>query len=92
MGFPDGSAGKESTCNAGDTEFIGSNPGSGTSPEWGKWQPTPSFLPEKPHGQRSLAGYSPQDHKESDTTEPLSRNTHKTIHMGVNLTKRVYDL
>ena len=24
-----------------------------------KWQPTPVFLPEKSHGQRSLAGYSP---------------------------------
>ena len=24
-----------------------------------KWQPTPVFLPGKPHGQRSLAGYSP---------------------------------
>ena len=24
-----------------------------------KWQPSPVFLPEKPHGQRSLAGYSP---------------------------------
>ena len=23
-----------------------------------KWQPTPVFLPRKPHGQRSLAGYS----------------------------------
>ena len=36
-----------------------------------KWQPTPVFLPGKVHGQRSLAGYSPQDHKESDTTEQL---------------------
>ena len=26
----------------------------------GKWQPTPVFLPRKSHGQRSLAGYSPQ--------------------------------
>ena len=26
-----------------------------------KWQPTPVFLPEKPHGQRSLAGYGPRD-------------------------------
>ena len=27
---------------------------------WSKaWQPTPVFLPGKPHGQRSLAGYSP---------------------------------
>ena len=29
-----------------------------------KWQPTPVFLPGKSHGQRNLAGYSPQ---ESDT-------------------------
>ena len=28
-----------------------------------KWQPTPMFLPGKSHGQRSLAGYSPQGHK-----------------------------
>ena len=26
-----------------------------------KWQPTPVFLPGEPHGQRSLAGYSPLD-------------------------------
>ena len=30
---------------------------------------TPVFLPGKSHGQRSLAGYSPWGHKESDTTE-----------------------
>ena len=35
----------------------------------GKWQPTPVFLPGKSHGQRSLAGYSPRGHKESDTAE-----------------------
>ena len=33
-----------------------------------KWQPTSVFLPEKSHGQRSIAGYSPWGHKESDTT------------------------
>ena len=33
-----------------------------------KWQPTTVFLPGKSHGQRSLAGYSPQGHKESDMT------------------------
>ena len=32
-------------------------------------QPTPVFLPGKFHGQRSLAGYSPWGHKESDMTE-----------------------
>ena len=36
-----------------------------------KWQPTPVFLPGESHGQRSLEGYSPQGHKESDTTEWL---------------------
>ena len=28
-----------------------------------------SILPGKSHGQRSLAGYSPRGHKESDTIE-----------------------
>ena len=32
-------------------------------------QPTPVFLPGESHGQRSLAGYSPQGLKELDTTE-----------------------
>ena len=35
MGFPDGSAGKESACNAGDTGDVGSIPGSGRSPKEG---------------------------------------------------------
>ena len=32
-------------------------------------KPAPVFLPGKFHGQRSLVGYSPWDHKESDMTE-----------------------
>ena len=36
-----------------------------------KQQPTPVFLAGKSHGQRSLEGYSPRGHKESDTTEQL---------------------
>ena len=36
-----------------------------------KWQPTPELLPRESHGQRSLVGYSPRGHKESDTTERL---------------------
>ena len=37
-----------------------------------KWQPTPVFLPRESHGQRSLAGYCPWGHKESETTEGIS--------------------
>ena len=36
-----------------------------------KWQPTPVLLPGESHGWRSLVGYSPQGHKESDTTEQI---------------------
>ena len=34
-------------------------------------QPTPVFMPGKSHGPRSLGGYSPWGHKESDMTERL---------------------
>ena len=34
-----------------------------------EWLPTPVFLPGELHAQRSLLGYSPWNHKESDTTE-----------------------
>ena len=33
------------------------------------WQPILVFLPGESHGQRSLVGYSPWSHKESDTAE-----------------------
>ena len=39
------------------------------------WQPTPVFLPGKSHGQRSLAGYGPWGHKESDMTEATKQQT-----------------
>ena len=47
-------------------------------------QPTPVFLPEEFHGQRSLVGYSPWDHKEQDTTEQLSKQapTHRQCWVG----------
>ena len=38
-----------------------------------------SILPGESHGQRSLAGYSPWGHKESDTTERLSTYTQGTV-------------
>ena len=32
-----------------------------------KWQPTPVLLPGESHGQKSLVGYSPWGHRETDT-------------------------
>ena len=43
------------------------------------WQPTPVFLPEESHGQRSLAGYSPRGRKESDTTEQLKGSSRVSL-------------
>ena len=40
------------------------------------WQPTPVFWPGESHGQRSLVGCSPWDHKELDVTEQLSTAQH----------------
>ena len=61
-----GTDGKESTCNVGD---LGSIPGLGRSPGGGHGNPLQYFCLENPHGQRSLAGYSPWGHKESDMTK-----------------------
>ena len=46
----------KSACNAGDVGLI---------PGWGR-------SPGKSHGRRSLAGYSPRDHKQLDMTEQLT--------------------
>ena len=40
---------------------------------------TPIFLPGESHGPRSLVGYSPWDHKESDMTEQLNTHTYCTL-------------
>ena len=50
--------------SAGDIrDRCGFNPWVRKSPWRRKWRPTPVFLPGKPHGQRSLAGYSPWGHR-----------------------------
>ena len=60
LGFSCGSAGKESTCDAGD---LGSIPGLGKFPGEGKGYPL------QDSGLENSMGYSPWGHKESDMTE-----------------------
>ena len=109
IGFPGSSAGKESTCNAGDPSsihglgsspgegigyplqyswaslvaqmvknppatwdtWLGSTPRLGISPGGGHGNPLQYSCLKNPHGQRSLAGYSPWGCKELDTAEGL---------------------
>ena len=68
-GFPGDSDDKEPACNVGDR---GSVPGLGRCPGGGHGNPLQYSWLENPHGQNSLAGCSPLDRKESDTTEWLS--------------------
>ena len=66
MGFPDGSDGKESACNAGDP---GSISGSEKSPGGENGKLLQYSCLKNPHGQRNLAGYSSYGHTESNTTK-----------------------
>ena len=66
LGFPGGSDGKESACNAGDS---GLTPRSGRSPGERNGYP---FLPGESHGQKSLVSPSPLSCKESDVSERQS--------------------
>ena len=66
LGFPGGSDSKGSACTVGD---LGSVPGLGRSPGGRHGNPVQYSFLENPHGQRSLANYSPWGHKESDMTE-----------------------
>ena len=64
--------GKESACQCRRHKRHGFNHWVGKIPWRREWLPTPVFLPREFHGQRSLAGYSPWGHKESDMIEQLT--------------------
>ena len=83
-GFPGGSDGKESTCNAEDLDSV---PGLGRSPGGGHGNPLQYSCQENPHGQRSLVGYSPRGCKKLDMTKQLSyAQLSREIRLLVNVT------
>ena len=77
--FPGGSDRKESAHNAGDRGAI---PGVGRSPGRGCDNPLQYSDLENPHGQRSLAGYSPWGCKDSDATERPSPASMAAVDIG----------
>ena len=66
MGFP---VVKNPPANVRDIRDVGLIPGSGRSPGGGNGNPLQHSCLEKSHKQRSLVGYSPQDHREMDMSE-----------------------
>ena len=81
---------REITCQCRSLRIHEFDPWVGKIPGSRKWQPTLVLLPGESHGQRSLTGYNPWGHKESDTTEHMSTSSYK-----VNIKRRdqkIHDL
>ena len=77
MGFPGGAGGKESACHCRRRKrffslWVEKIPWSR------KWQPAPVFLPGKPHGQRSLVGYT-----QWGQTQLSDKHTHTYSQLGL---------
>ena len=68
---------KNPPANARDVRDAGSIPGLGRSTGQGHGNPLQYSCLENPGEQRSLEGYSPWSHKESDTMKHLSMHTHR---------------
>ena len=76
-GFPGGSEGKASACNAGDP---GSIAGSGRSPGEGNGNPLQYFCLENPMDRQARRATVHMGRKESDTTERLhSLDSHEWL-------------
>ena len=79
QGLPGGASGKEPACQCRRLRDSSSVPEWRRFPGGGNGNPLQNSCLENPHGQRSLAGYSPWGHKQWDKTDLacalLSRTT-----------------
>ena len=76
---------KNPPTNAGDIREVGSIPGSGRCPGEGNGNPLQHSCLGKSHGQRSLVGYNPWDHKELDTTDTHDSVNRRQDFLGLSL-------
>ena len=67
--LPGQCSGEEPACQCRRQKRYGFNPWVRKIPWRRAWQPTPIFLPGGSHQERSLAGYSPECCKESDSRD-----------------------
>ena len=74
-GLPGGASGKESACQCRRLQRCRSDPWVKKIPWRRAQQPTPVFFLGESNGQRSLMGYGPQGHKESDMTKATQHST-----------------
>ena len=79
VGLPRWCGGKESPCQCRKGRRRGFHPWVRKIPRRRERQSTPVFLPGKFHGQRSLAGYSPWDCRESAMTEHVGMQCNSNL-------------
>ena len=84
-------SGKESACQRKRCRRLRFNPLVGKIPWWRKWQPTPVFLPDESHGQRTLAVYAIQpSHPLSSPSPPaLNLSQHQGLFQLVSSSHQV---
>ena len=81
---------KNLPANAKNTERLRLQPWVGKILWRRVWQPTPVFLPEESHAQRSLEGYSPQRCKELDKTEETQpAHMHTCIKFSLYINQKI---
>ena len=80
MGFPRWYSGKQSDCQCRRCKRQSLDPWVRKLTWRRKWQPTPVFLPGESHGERSLAGHSPQGHKKTRLSLHACAYTHTHTH------------
>ena len=83
-GFPGGASDKEPAYQWGRCKRPGFDPWVGKIPCWRTWQPTPVFWPQESHGQRSLAGCRPWDHRELGHDLSTKNNNNVSSHHWVH--------
>ena len=88
MGFPSDRVVKNPPCHCRRHRF---HPWVGRFPWGSKRQPAPVFLPGKFHGHKSLVGYSPWGHKESEMTKHYQHVQIKSAGIFTNITSTRLD-
>ena len=90
--FPGGHSGKEPACQCRRLKRCRFDPWIAMIPWRRARQPTLAFLPGESRGQRSLGGYSPWGHTESDTTEATMHVAYSALQLWRLLLAAVSEL
>ena len=83
--LPVGSSGNDPACQCRRHKRRGFDPWVGKIPWRRAWQPTIVFLHGESHGQRRLAGYSPQGYEEEDVIKHSPHAPTKDVWMCMRL-------